>query len=619
MRNLYLSATRNFNTKSNHTAPEYAENHLDVKITFPQGISQVREISVRIYSSDYHFMGTGCVTNNPNKNLRKVCFDIASFECWEEQELNVYVFVNGRARWQCRLFLLEGLEGYGDKEALRAIEENSIENFFIEKLSMASWWNRIYMNQFKTPSIPDLIEKLFVINQAVENRDNTELPALLVTGEDEHCRLKEFTSEIIGKCISNDDASNIVQLFLEEITNSLCDWSRLAAKIEQAKAVILEIPQLADNVQVVNLVNFFISSVIKHRIFPHTAWIIYGIEKNLEAIGALKETFDDSHIIHLSSLGTPDNLNNTLNRCDDENKCNEVCEAEKKLEEMIGLRRLKEDMKDARIMSLFNKQRADMSLQADRKCINHMLFLGNPGTGKTTVAKLVGQIYHSMGLLSRGHTVETNRAKLVGEYIGMTEQKTLDAVEEARGGVLFIDEAYTLVQSNDPGSRDFGKEVINALLTVLSEPNPDIIIIMAGYEDKMNSMLKTNPGLKDRFPLTFHFEDYTADELMEIACQTLRSNNYNLTDAAYHQLYALIEKTVANRDNYFGNGRWVNNFINQGIIKSMARRVMLAQQPTLDAETLCNIEEADIIDADLHYLELKCNKKLQSRPIGFRA
>ena len=150
----------------------------------------------------------------------------------------------------------------------------------------------------------------------------------------------------------------------------------------------------------------------------------------------------------------------------------------------------------------------------------------------------------------------------------MTEKKTLDAIEEAREGVLFIDEAYTLI-SHESDTKDFGKKVLNALLTVLSEPEPDMIIILAGYEDKMAAMMKTNPGLKDRFPLTFHFDDYSAGELMEMACRTLEAGNYRLTDEAHRCLASLIEKAAAQRDEYFGNGRWVHNLINQGIIKSI--------------------------------------------------
>lgn len=249
-----------------------------------------------------------------------------------------------------------------------------------------------------------------------------------------------------------------------------------------------------------------------------------------------------------------------------------------------------------------------------------MLFLGNPGTGKTTVARLVGQMYHHMGLLSKGHTVITCRTDLIGEYIGQTEKRMKGVLEEARGGVLFIDEAYTLV-SHEKESNDYGKEVIHALLTVLSEPNPDMIIILAGYEDKMKALLQTNPGLKDRFPLQFHFDDYSSDELLEIAHRTLKARNFALTEEADEHLKAVIEKASAQRDGHFGNGRWVHNLIEQGLIKSMARRVMSLPSPSApDRELFSTIELSDVKDAERRFLSPREAKLTPSFPrIGFRA
>ena len=260
--------------------------------------------------------------------------------------------------------------------------------------------------------------------------------------------------------------------------------------------------------------------------------------------------------------------------------------AERELEAMVGLQRVKDDMREARMMAMFNMKRAEMCLQTDSEQRNHMLFLGNPGTGKTTVAKLVGEMYHNMGLLSKGHTVETNRSKLVGEYIGMTEKKTLEAIEEARGGVLFIDEAYTLI-SHESDTKDFGKEILNALLTVLAEPQPDMIVILAGYEDKMMDMMKTNPGLKDRFPLTFRFDDYSAEELMEMACRSLKAGNYRLTEDAHKRLAAVIEKVAAHRDEWAMNTCYVypgpiQYFGPTEVCDQPTKTLMLEQNGTID-------------------------------------
>lgn len=184
---------------------------------------------------------------------------------------------------------------------------------------------------------------------------------------------------------------------------------------------------------------------------------------------------------------------------------------------------------------------------------------------------------------------------------------------------MFIDEAYTLIEGGSD-TKDYGKEVINALLTVLSEPNPDMIVILTGYEDKMKKLLKSNPGLKDRFPLRFHFEDYTADELSEIAHRILKSRNFVLTPEANLRLNSLIEKEARQRDEHFGNGRWVHNLIEHGLIKSMARRVMSGPRPeTAQLQLFSTIEACDVEDAEAKLLRTADLKITPPCRIGFRA
>lgn len=633
MRNIYISAKHNLNSKINNTAPEYAVNHLDVEICFPQCI-KVSELSIRIYDENYKYIGSD-VNIYPENKIKKALFDIASSERWEEKILNVYVFINGRAKWHCELFLLDPSENFTEKEKLLPIKDNSFEQFFAEQLSISTWWNLLYTDVFNIPSIHDLIEKLLIFNNKLKEQYKSSIPILFIVLEDENNGLKELTSKFISGFLSKDNNYHTLQLSLNDFINSSFNCNEINDNIESAKKIILEVPLLNYNIQTVNLINILLSMITNISINKDRALIMYGTKESLNMIKEkcyiIKNLINKDNTINLSSKkNTIDNYCSDIYEEDEqealfihklfEDKFKEVPNdnAEKELDQMIGLQKVKKDMREAWIMSLFNKKRAEMSLQKNKKCINHMLFLGNPGTGKTTVARLVGRIYHKMGFLSKGHTVETNRAKLVGEYIGMTEKKTLEAIEEARGGVLFIDEAYTLIQSKDNDTKDFGKEVINTLLPVLSESNPDMIIIMAGYQDKMTAMLKTNPGLKDRFPLTFTFEDYTKDELMEIACRLLKSDNYQMSKEAYDRLYELIEKAAAKRNEYFSNGRWVHNLINQGIIKSMAKRVMQNKQAKIDIETLSKIEESDIIEAENNYLELKCLRKLSSQVIGFR-
>lgn len=641
MKNLFLRVKRNFDSNSNNFAPEYADLHLDVELSAPKGLDGVKEVSVHIYSASYRLMGVGCMEHNAGKTFRKACFDMANDDLWYAGLYRAYVYINGTPKWFCELDLPVSSE-YWTRKGLESMDGHPLEMFFAEKLTMTNWWPKLHCGRFKEPFIRLLTEKLMIFSSEMEEKKADKVPHLLVTGEGENCGAKALASMILGGFITNDDVTKKYCLSLSEITTGAYGWKNMEKEVAKSKAVIVEVPDLDYNDHTVNIVNLM-ASMIRYDAFKDTTFVLHGTDRNIDMMMEkcilMQGLFSDRTTLRLSSdrsVGVKyeydeeeDEFMKAVEKLlDKENGCGleetesrmGYSKAERELEAMVGLQRLKDDMKEARMMAMFNKKRAEMCLQTDGEQRNHMLFLGNPGTGKTTVAKLVGQMYHSMGLLSKGHTVETNRSKLVGEYIGMTEKKTLDAIEEARGGVLFIDEAYTLV-SHESDTKDFGKEVLNALLTVLSEPEPDMIIILAGYEDKMAAMMKTNPGLKDRFPLTFHFDDYSAGELMEMACRTLVAGNYRLTDEAHKCLASLIEKASAKRDEYFGNGRWVHNLINQGIIKSMARRVMSgsAAVRNIDISLLCDIQEADIIEAERNFLSIKTSKISSPRHIGFRA
>lgn len=645
MKNLYLRAKCILNDHSNNNVPEYEENSINVEVTFPQAIT-ADELSIRIYNNDsYKEMGVGYYYNKSYKKFKKVCLNISSSEDWENQHLKAYVIIDNEVKWQCSLFLHEPKDNYWTKQILSPIDENSVEKFFVEKLSITGWWDYQTTTKLNISNKKDLIEKLFTLSQMVHGK--SELQPIFVIGEDDKYTLKEFTSEMVNEFVLEGDTSitdnsspNRVNTSFEDILKHPCNWAEIKRKIGTAKTFVIEAPQINYTLEAVNLINLFMDSIVNEVLNKNVILVIYGLMDNIDMLKGncytVKDIYQDCNKINLTDWEEID----IWNPCDNndagdiiksllmpktDTAASETAEtaknddAEKELEGMIGLRKVKDDMKDARLMSMFKKKRADMCLQKNKENVNHMLFLGNPGTGKTTVAKLVGQIYHNMGLLSKGHTVETNRAKLVGEYIGMTEKTTLEVIEQARGGVLFIDEAYTLMPNRESDSKDFGKEVVNTLLTVLSEPDPDMIIIMAGYEDKMNNMLRTNPGLKDRFPLNFTFENYNEDELMEIACNLLEKDNYKLTEAARDRLHLLMEKAVANRDEHFGNGRWVHNLINQGVIKSMAKRVMLSSFTEQNKESLTQIEEADIIEAEKNYIDIRNKRTVSIRPIGFRA
>ena len=289
------------------------------------------------------------------------------------------------------------------------------------------------------------------------------------------------------------------------------------------------------------------------------------------------------------------------------------------LNKMVGLGDLK-----SRLTALFNRsrfecQRRALGLPVKEKGGAHMIFTGNPGTGKTTVAQMVGRIGRSLGLLSKGGVIVTERSKLVGRYIGDTENNVQALLEQAKGNVLFIDEAYNLCDGDKGNRKDFGHRVIESLLTVLAQKNPDLIVVLAGYEKEMMQMLESNPGMKGRFPYHFKFKDYDAGELMQIACNLLKDSEYVLTPEAEKRLKETIEETVDRKDAYFHNARWVEQYIQEGILIAMSDRLMSHSTRLMDKTLYQTIEKEDVENA---YRLLTSKVTLQSsvrKRIGFVA
>lgn len=284
------------------------------------------------------------------------------------------------------------------------------------------------------------------------------------------------------------------------------------------------------------------------------------------------------------------------------------------LNSLIGLEKVKRNMSDASNLAKFGIIRRQLGLSSVIGT-QHMIFTGNPGTGKTTVAKMVGRIYHSLGLLSKGDVIVTERSKIVGRFIGETEKNMVALLEQARGNVLFIDEAYTLFDGADD-RKDFGHHVLESLLTVLSQPNPDMIIIFAGYEDEINKMLDVNQGMAGRFPLRFNFDDYSADELYQIAMRLLNKENYVLTDEADELLKSTIIKMSANKGKSFSNARLVEQYVHNGIVNAMATRLM-QENATIDYDAYRTITHKDVENGYLQYGIDKNNMNNTRKSVGF--
>ncbi|QDP42148.1 stage V sporulation protein K [Radiobacillus deserti] len=262
---------------------------------------------------------------------------------------------------------------------------------------------------------------------------------------------------------------------------------------------------------------------------------------------------------------------------------------DKDFSSFIGMNRLKETVKEIYANIEISQMRERVGLKAQKQVL-HMLFKGNPGTGKTTVARKLAAAFYDMGVLEKGHFIEAERADLVGEYIGHTAQKTRDLVEKAMGGILFVDEAYSLARG---GEKDFGKEAIDTLVKHMEDNQNDFILILAGYPEEMEHFLSLNPGLESRFPIVLDFEDYSVEELLLIAKQMTAEREYQLSKEAEWKLRDYLFKQKRNQDRKgFSNARFVRNTIEKAIRKHAVR---IVQKRHYSTEDLMLITKNDLI------------------------
>lgn len=247
------------------------------------------------------------------------------------------------------------------------------------------------------------------------------------------------------------------------------------------------------------------------------------------------------------------------------------------LDKLVGLDEVKKDIKNLVNLVKVRKLREQNGLPVPPLSL-HMVFLGNPGTGKTTVARLVGGIYAAIGVLSKGQLVELDRSGLVAGYVGQTALKTQEAIKSALGGVLFIDEAYSL---SSGGENDFGREAIETILKAMEDHRDDLIVIVAGYTQPMTDFINSNPGLQSRFNKYFYFLDYNGEQLMSIFRAQCEKNGYRLTEEAEKCAAELFTELYENRGENFGNGRDVRNCFEDMVVRQ-SNRVAAMDAPTRD-------------------------------------
>lgn len=256
--------------------------------------------------------------------------------------------------------------------------------------------------------------------------------------------------------------------------------------------------------------------------------------------------------------------------------------------ELIGLAPVKRRIRETAALLLVARARQKLGLTHETPTL-HMSFTGNPGVGKTTVAMKMAGLLHRLGYVRKGHLVSVTRDDLVGQYIGHTAPKTKDVLKRAMGGVLFIDEAYYLYRPDN--ERDYGQEAIEILLQVMENNRDDLVVILAGYADRMDRFFASNPGFRSRIAHHIEFPDYTDDELFTIARNMLAAQNYALTDEAAGTLRDYI--SVRRMQPHFANARSIRNALDRARLRQ-ANRLFETATGAMDAVTLSTIEAADI-------------------------
>ena len=319
-----------------------------------------------------------------------------------------------------------------------------------------------------------------------------------------------------------------------------------------------------------------------------------GVRKSKEGLNPLdfvtssEPSFTEKHKLQTQTAGGEKGAEKTREQTVEKPDFDELMS---QLEDLVGLEDVKKDIKNLVNLMKVRRLREQNDLPVPPMSL-HMVFMGNPGTGKTTVARIVSGLYAAIGVLEKGQLVEVDRSGLVAGYVGQTALKTQEAIQKALGGVLFIDEAYSL---SSGGENDFGREAIETILKAMEDHRKELIVIVAGYTGPMEKFLSSNPGLESRFNKYFFFPDYNGEQLMAIFRSQCKKNGYTLTEESEKAAVELFTELYENRSDNFGNGRDVRNCFEDMVVRQ-SNRVAQLENPT--KEDLMAVLPEDLQDEE---------------------
>ena len=347
---------------------------------------------------------------------------------------------------------------------------------------------------------------------------------------------------------------------VDKITNSCGEITKLAALIVEEK-------------------NHEATKILLHRFSE-----LLELFKNNKEVKVCLQKMNNSLIDFYGYATLKEICGNVSDSSDDNKTLHELLED---LNKLVGLEKVKAKVQDLIIFQKVQLMRREKGLHTVKNTL-HLAFIGNPGTGKTTVARIVGRIYKQIGLLSKGHFVEVSRTDLIAGYQGQTALKVKKVIEQAKGGVLFIDEAYSITENDHTDS--YGRECLTELTKALEDYRDDLVVIVAGYTEPMEKFFESNPGLKSRFNSFIEFEDYISTELYEILMSMCRCNDYLFDENVKDKICLYFEKQVKNKDSNFANGRLVRNLYDD-LVMNHARRIININNPK--KEDLLTIKTED--------------------------